>query len=99
MFISVGQDGKLTLREPDDFKRLHAEAAEAGMSREAVAAALATIATVEDGNAWVGVEALRQLSGRAGDPAWSSSFDSMIRSVQKFGWVSPDGARVRCHIK
>jgi hypothetical protein len=42
---------------------------------------------------------LKTLSGRAGDPAWERSFDSMIQSVEKFGWLSPDGKRVRCHLK
>ena len=46
----------------------------------------------------VDVAALKQL-GRAGDASWGESFDAMIRSVQKFGWVSPDGRRVRCHLR
>jgi len=49
-------------------------------------------------NDGVDVAALKQL-GRAEDASWGESFDAMIRSVQKFGWVSPDGRRVRCHLK
>jgi hypothetical protein len=99
MFISVGKNAKFTLCEPDDFKRLHVEAADSDLALEDIKGALASIASFDGDNFWVGVEALKALSGRAGDPAWERSFDSMIQSVQKFGWLSPDGKRVRCHLK
>jgi hypothetical protein len=99
MFISVGQDGTLTLCEPDDFKRLHVEAAGGEMSADDVAAALAPVATREGDNFWLGVDALKALSGRAEDATWAASFAAMIASVQKFGWLSADGQRVRCHLK
>jgi len=97
MFISVARNGKLTLHEPDDFKRLHVEAIDGDLSRETINAALSPIAEVDGDNFWVGVAALKELAGR--DPAWESSFDAMIASVQKHGWLSPDGQRVRCHLK
>ena len=97
MFISVARNGKLTLNEPDDFKRLHVEASDGDLSRETINASLTSIAEVDGDNFWVGTAALKALAGR--DPAWERSFDAMIASVQKFGWVSPDGQRVRCHLK
>jgi hypothetical protein len=96
MFISIDKNGRLALGEPDEFKRLHIEAG--NMTREQVGSALASIATADGDNFWIEVEALKRL-GRVGDAAWVGSFDAMIRSVQKFGWVSPDGRRVRCHVK
>jgi len=99
MFISVGNDAKFTLCEPDDFKRLHIEAADRDMALEDIKGILGSIATFDDDNFWVGVAALKALSGRAGDPTWERGFESMIMSVQKFGWLSPDGKRVRCHLK
>jgi hypothetical protein len=99
MFISVGRDGRLTLCEADDFKRLHIETAEDDMTPSHVAGALAAIATRDDDNFWVDVEALKALSGRAGDATWTRNFATMIASVQKFGWLSADGQRVRCHFK
>ena len=97
MFISVDRNGKLALREPDDFKRLHIEAND-DVTREEINRALAPIATFDNDDFWIDVEALKQL-GRTGDAAWETGFDAMIRSVQKFGWLSPDGRRVRCHLK
>ena len=99
MFISVGKDATITLCEPDDFKRLHVETADSDMALEEIKGALESIASFDGDNFWIGVEALKALSSRAGDPAWERSFDSMIQSVQKFGWLSPDGKRVRCHLK
>jgi hypothetical protein len=98
MFISVSRDGKLALREPDDFKRLHIEA-DRGMSIDEVSNALASIARREDNDFWLEVEALKALSGRAGDPAWEQNFATMIASVEKFGWLRPNRQRVRCHLK
>jgi len=66
------------------------------VTREAINRALAPIASFDNDDFWIAVEALKQL---AGDAAWEASFDAMIRGVQKFGWVSPDGRRVRCHLK
>ena len=97
MFISVDKDGKLTLCEPHDFKRLHIETSD--IASENLHGALGSVATIDNDNFWVGVEALKALSPCADDPVWQRSFDAMIESVQKFGWVSPDGARVRCHLK
>ena len=99
MFISVGRDGKLTLHEPEDFKRLHVETTEGDMSLDDVRGALASIATFEENNLWIGVEQLKVLADRAGDATWERNFAAMIASVQKFGWLSPDGQRVRCHLK
>ena len=97
MFISVSRNGRLALCEPDDFKRLHVEAEDGAMPRDAITAALAPIAEADGDNFWVDVAGLKSLGRR--DPAWEASFDAMIASVQKFGWLSPDGGRVRCHLK
>jgi hypothetical protein len=85
------------LREPDDFKRLHIEAVD-GLSVDSVRGALASIATFEENNFWIDVASL-QAMGRAGDVTWEQNFAAMIASVQKFGWLSPDRQRVRCHLK
>ena len=99
MFISVDKNATITLCEPDDFKRLHVEAADSDLALDEIKSALERIASFDGDNFWIGVEALKALSGRAGDPAWERGFESMIQSVQKFGWLSPDGKKVRCHLK
>ena len=92
MFISIDKDGKLALREPDDFKRLHIETSDGDVTREETDRALGSIATRDNDDFWIEVAALKQL-GRAGDAAWESSFDAMIASVREVrlaqpGWAS-----------
>jgi hypothetical protein len=99
MFIRVGTDAKFILCEPDDFKRLHVEAADRDMALEDIKGTLGSIASFDDDNFWIDVAALKALSGRVGEAAWERGYESMIMSVQKFGWLSPDGKRVRCHLK
>src|SRR5437868_14949772 len=98
MFISIARDGRLALREVEDFKRLHIEP-ESTMSVEDATKALAPIAVRADSDFWVGVEDLKALSGRVGDAIWEGNFAAMIASVEKFGWLSADRRRVRCHVK
>jgi hypothetical protein len=97
MFIRLGNDRNVALREPHDFKRLHIEASD-GMSRSEIDAAMAPIAAADGDNFWLNVEALKSL-GPARDLEWAQNFDAMIASVKKFGWLSADGTRVRCHLK
>ena len=99
MFISIGRNGDIALGEPRDFKRLHIAPADATMSIDAIRVALSAIAGFDGDNAWIDVQSLKALSGCADDPAWTRDFDAMIASVGKFGWLSPDGKRVRCHVK
>ncbi len=97
MFIRLRKDRSVALHEPHDFKRLHIEAGD-GMTRGKIDAAMAPIAAADGDNFWLGVEALKVL-GPAGDADWARNFDAMIASVKKFGWLSEDGTRVRCHLE
>jgi hypothetical protein len=99
MFIRIGRDRNVSLVEPDDLKRLHIAPEDSNMSLADVERALASIAVRENDNFWIGVDELKALSGRSGDADWEASFSKMIASVQRFGWLSPDGRRVRCHVK
>ena len=96
MFISLSKDRNVALHEPHDFKRLHIMPSD-GMTRSVIDAAMAPIATAAGDDFWLSVEALKAL-GPSGDAEWARNFDAMIASVKKFGWLSEDGARVRCHL-
>ncbi|MGH7089522.1 MAG: hypothetical protein ACREFQ_11545, partial [Stellaceae bacterium] len=65
-----------------------------------IAGALQGIATLEpDGKtAWIKAEALRNWAGRPQPAQWLMSFDKMVESVRRFGWVREDGT-VRAHIE
>ena len=86
MFISIDKNGKLALREPDDFKRLHIEASDGDVTREQIDRALGSIATRDNDDFWIDVAALKQL-GRAGDAAWEKQFrrDDRERAEVRLG--------------
>ena len=85
MFISIDKNGKLALHEPDDFKRLHIEAGE-DVTREQIGRALEPIATAENDNFWIEVDALKQL-GRVGDRGLGGKFrrDDQERAEVRLG--------------
>jgi hypothetical protein len=97
MIIHVPPQGQPELREPDDFKNFKIVVARAGTD---VAAALKGVATLDpDGKtAWVSQSALKNFGGRAQPAEWCQSFDKMVESVRRFGWVRDDGT-VRAHIE
>jgi hypothetical protein len=95
MIIHVTPQGAVELREPNDFKNFKIAA---GCPADALAGALKGLAALEpDGKtAWVSGTALKTLAPQA--PDWAASFDKMVESVKRFGWVRDDGT-VRAHIE
>jgi hypothetical protein len=100
MIISVTPEGAVELRERDDFKNFKIAVERASASHDFIARALGSVAALEpDGKtAWVKCDALRQWQGKAQPPEWIASFDKMVESVRRFGWVREDGA-VRAHVE
>jgi hypothetical protein len=100
MIIHVTEAGTSELRERDDFKNFKIAVERSGAAPDFIARALQGIATLEpDGKtAWVKADALRHWQGRAQAPEWVASFDKMVESVRRFGWVREDGA-VRAHVE
>lgn len=97
MIIHVTPAGTAELREKQDFKNFKIVVAGSGVD---VAGALKGIAAVEaDGKtAWVSGSALKNFGGTAQPAEWCQSFDKMVETVRRFGWVRDDGT-VRAHIE
>ncbi|HEX9463753.1 MAG TPA: hypothetical protein VGB82_14235 [Alphaproteobacteria bacterium] len=97
MIIAVTAHG-VELQAPDDFKSFKIVAA-GDLSSGALQMALNGIATVDtDGKtAWVGRDAVKRLRGPSPAPDWAASFDRMVESVRRFGWVKDE--TVRAHIE
>ena len=100
MIIHVTPEGAVELRERDDFKNFKIAVERQAPSHDFIARALTGIAALEpDGKtAWVKADALRAWQGRAQAPEWVASFDKMVESVRRFGWVREDGT-VRAHVE
>lgn len=100
MVIVIGEDGRLGLRDPDDFRRFEIEIVSQELGGTEVAAALAPLGNmVDDGHAWVGESALIKLAGRERDEAWLGNFAAMKDKARKFGWVDEGRRAIRAHIK
>jgi len=100
MIIHVTREGAVELRERDDFKNFKIAVERPAASHDFITGALQGVAALEpDGKtAWVKGDALRSWQGRAQPPEWVASFDKMVESVRRFGWVREDGA-VRAHVE
>ena len=96
MIIVVTEAGTVDLTEKDDFKNFKIAVAKKGAARDFISGALQGVAALEpDGKtAWVNTAALK----RSQSPEWIASFDKMVDSVRRFGWVRDDGT-VRAHVE
>jgi hypothetical protein len=100
MIIHVSPAGKAELRGPDDFKNFKIVVERKDAPHDFIAGALKGVAALEpDGKtAWVSQQALKTWQGRAQSADWIASFDKMVESVRRFGWVRDDGT-VRAHVE
>ena len=100
MIIAVTHEGKVELQEPSDFKGFKITIAGRNARRDFIVGALEGVAALEpDGKtAWVSPQALRHWQGRTQAAEWQASFDKMVDSVRKYGWVREDGT-VRAHVE
>lgn len=100
MIIFITAEGRAELREADEFRSFKI-VADAGLPPAALGGALAGMATLEaDGKtAWVARDAVKRLRGADAPAAWTASFDKMVESVRRFGWVNDETGSVRAHIE
>jgi hypothetical protein len=89
------------LVEPDDFTSFQLTS-RGPRDPGALDRALGDLGRVDDdhAHAWLALDGLRALAGeRAGTPAWSESFDGMVRYADSKGWLTPAGDAIRAHIE
>jgi hypothetical protein len=101
MIIHVAPDGKVELQEAGDFKNFKVAVAKPGASRDFITDALKGVAALDpDGKtAWVSQAALKRWQGQDQPADWIASFDKMVESVRRFGWVRDLDHSVRAHIE
>lgn len=100
MIIAIEEDGRLSLRDSDDFRRFEIEVMSSRLGSADAAAALVPLGEVtDDGHAWIGEAALMKLAGRQQDEEWLRNFAAMKDKARKFGWVDDDRRAIRAHIK
>jgi hypothetical protein len=101
MIIAITHSSTLELREPNDFKGFKVLVEKPGLSDAAIDEALSGVATLDDDgkSAWVSGEALRHWGGQRQPAEWIASFDKMVETVKRFGWVNEADGTVRGHIE
>jgi len=90
----------VSLEEPDDCKRFHLTVVN-GREAAMVFGALVDAAAgrLEDGQAWVTVDAVRRMAaGRVG-PGWDADFEAMLGFAATKGWLDPNRASIQAHVE
>jgi hypothetical protein len=101
MILHIVSPSSVELRDKDNFKAFKITVDSPALTPADIAQALAPIGTIEPDNrtVWVSQAALKTWNGEPQPAAWIESFDKMIESVKKFGWVNDADATVRGHIE
>ena len=100
MFITITRAGHIELQDAANFRAFKIVDL-SGKSHGELAATLDGVATLTaDGTAaWVDASAVPKLLPVAPTAEWQTSFNSMIESARKFGWVDEATGAVRAHIE
>ncbi len=101
MIIAITGAGALELRDADNFRDFKIVVERVNADQTFIAQALAGVARLDpDGkHAWVAQAALKRWQGREQSAQWIASFDKMVASVRKFGWIDDASEAVRGHIE
>jgi len=101
MIIHIVSATEVELNDRENFKAFKVTLGNPGLSQTDIVSALSGIATVDaDGKtAWVSAAALKNWQGEPQPAAWVASFDKMVESVKKYGWVNEADGTVRAHIE
>jgi hypothetical protein len=95
----VQQEPQFSLVEPDDCTRLHV-AIERSLSEEVVKQTFLreNIGWLDDHqNAWITLDALRQLAVGSVQPDWPERFSAMLAYAERKGWLNAEKTAVSGH--
>jgi hypothetical protein len=100
MFITITRAGHIELQDAANFCAFKI-VDRSGKGPVELAAALDGFATLTpDGTAaWVDSSAVPKLLPVAPTAEWQTSFNSMLASARKFGWIDEATGAVRAHIE
>jgi hypothetical protein len=103
MFIQVDlgpMPPVVSLEEPDDTKEFHVRVVGGSDIRLLFAALVdAAAGRLEDGDAWITVDAVRRMArGRVG-PGWDDDFAAMLGFARSKGWIDEHGNAIQAHVE
>jgi hypothetical protein len=95
MIVAVdGAAGSVAVYAPDDFARLHVEAA----SLEQACAVPGISPAGEGADVWLSIPALRSWFAEP-TPEWEDGFEKMIAAAGRAGWLDESASQVRAHLE
>jgi len=97
----TGEPATVALEEPADCGRFHvAVRGEGDAAALDVALRTNAVGTLDgDGEALVGVDAVRRLAAGSVGDTWETDFAAMLGYARSKGWLSDDGAAIRAHVE
>ena len=99
MYLKIEDDGRLVLKEIDDFGRFHIAATAERIAGEAASPDFRRIAEAAgEGHFWLNAEAVVDLSAKADDEAWKSAFWNMLAKAEPYGFADLQGRRLKAHV-
>ncbi|MFT5111644.1 MAG: hypothetical protein ACI8P9_000964 [Parasphingorhabdus sp.] len=96
MHIEIHSDGKLSLKDIENFKGFSIID---GTNGTALLELSAIAEPAEERHYWIDADSVIQLSAKSTDPLWVESFWSMLRAVEPYGYADMTLKRVKAHIE
>jgi hypothetical protein len=91
--------GLVTLIDPSDFGGFHVEVAGGDVIDGRLETVLAPHGRLQDGDAWIAVDAVAALAGEAADDQWRAGFDGMVAYARDNGFLDASGTAIRAHLE
>lgn len=95
MIVEYSPERGLYLVEPSDFRKfklvLKGELEAGSQSSQGI--------TFVDNDALIPIELVPTLPGRPADVTWRPSYDEMVTSARKYGWIDAESNAIRAHIE
>lgn len=98
MIVEVRTDGSVALLEAEDTRGFKLVAPQ-GLSEADLIRALAGVADVEAGHAWVFQPWVQDKSPLTGSEDWQSSFARMLDYARSKNWLRDTDGAIRAHIE
>jgi hypothetical protein len=89
----------VTVDEAENLKKLSVELQACSPDQASALLACRDLGRIEDGHAWLHIDALRAIARQPRSCTWDERFQLAMAYAQRNGWTDPTGDFVRAHIE
>ena len=97
--IVDGAAGLVTVDEPENLKSLSVQLRACSPGHASVLLAGRDLGLIDDGHAWLHIDALRAIARQPRSCTWDERFQRAMAYAQRNGWTDPTGDFVRAHLE